>query len=116
MARKSRWSKADRKKLLKMVDDGVPEQDIRQALSVSGRAMSAGEFAQQLKMAMVEAGRIKQAKRPRKSSGPKFYQVTAKGRLTLSDFAEISGFKPGDKFTLEKPRGRSKAWRLVPVE
>jgi hypothetical protein len=63
MARKSKWSKDDRKKLLKMVDSGVAEQDIREKLRVGDKPMTAVEFAQQLKMAMVDAGRIKQAKR-----------------------------------------------------
>ncbi len=115
MARKSRWSKADRKKLLRMVNEGVSEQEIRQKLAVGDRPMSAVEFAQQLKMAMVETGQIKQAKRTKAAAGPKTYEVTAKGRLTISDFSELTGFKTGDKFTLEKPRGRSNAWRLVPV-
>jgi len=116
MARKSKWSKEDRKKLLKMVKAGVPEQDIREKLGVGGKPMSAVEFAQQLKMAMVDAGQIKQAKRPKASSAPKLYKVTSKGRLTITDFSEVTGYNPGSQFTLEKPRGRSKAWRIVPVK
>jgi hypothetical protein len=116
MARKSRWSKAERKKLLKMVNEGVPEQEIREKLAQNDKPMTAVEFAQQLKMAMVEAGKIKQAKRTKTAAGPKTYEVTPKGRLTLSDFTEETGYQPGAKFTLEKPRGRSNAWRLVPAE
>lgn len=116
MARKSKWSKEDRKKLLKMVKAGVPEQDIREKLGVGGKPMSAGEFSQQLKMAMVDAGMIKQAKRPKASSAPKLYKVTSKGRLTITDFSQITGYSPGSQFTLEKPRGRSKAWRIVPAK
>jgi len=115
MARKSRWSKADRKKLLKMVNDGVAEQDIRDKLASSDKPMTAVEFAQQFKMANVEAGHIKQAKRTKATAGPKIYEVTPKGRLTVSDFTDITGVGTGAKFTLEKPRGRSNAWRLVPV-
>jgi len=115
MARKSRWSKADRKKLWKMVNDGVAEQEIRDKLAVGDKPMTAVEFAQQLKMAMVEAGQIKQSKRAKTLSGPKIYEVTNKGRLTISDFTDITGYNTGDKFSLEKPRGKSKAWRLVPA-
>ena len=114
MARKSRWSKSDRKKLWKMVNDGIAEQEIRDKLAVGDKPMTAVEFAQQLKMAMVEAGQIKQAKRTKAASAPKVYEVTNKGRLTVSDFSALTGYKTGDKFTLEKPRGKSKAWRLVP--
>lgn len=117
MARKSKWNEEDRKKLLKMVEDGVAEQVIREKLAYKAKPMSSVEFAQQLKTAMVESGKIKQAK----SVGGKkvetvTYQVTPKGRLTISDFAEKTEFKPRASFTLEKPRGKSKTWRLVPVE
>lgn len=79
--------------------------------------MTSVEFAQQLKMAMVESGKIKQAATGGKAKAkPTTYSVTAKGRLTVGDFGEKSGAKPGAKFTLEKPRGKSKAWRLVPVD
>lgn len=116
MARKSKWNKADRKKLLKLVREGISEQEIRDDLAVGGKQMTAVEFAQQLKIAMVEAGQIKQASAKKASSAPKTYLVTSKGRLTITDFTDVTGFKPGDKFTFEKPRGRSKAWRLVPCD
>ena len=115
MARASKWTKEDRKKLWKMVGDGVPEQDIRSALAVKGEPMSSVAFAQQLKMAMVEAGQIKQTGGKTKRAEPNKYEVTKTGRLTLADFTEVTGFKTGDSFTLEKPRGRSKAWRIVPA-
>jgi hypothetical protein len=115
MARASKWNKEDRKKLLKMVGDGVPEQDIRGSLAIKGEPMSSVAFAQQLKMAMVEAGQIKQAGAKAKKAEPNKYEITKTGRLTLADFAEVTGFSSGDKFTLEKPRGRSKAWRIVPA-
>lgn len=115
MARKSKWGKDDRKKLLKMVNDGVAEQDIRDKLGVSDKPMTAVEFAQQLKMAMVESGAIKQASRAKATKKPITYEVTKTGRLTVSDFSEQTGYKAGDKFTLEKPRGKSKAWRIVPA-
>lgn len=116
MARTSKWNEEDRKNLLKMVDDGVPEQDIREQMSINGKAMTAVEFAQQYKMASVEAGRIKQAARAKTGVVQRKYEVTAKGRLTITDFTDVAGFKPGDKFTLESPRGKSSAWRLVPVD
>ena len=47
MARKSKWDKAERKKLLKLVKKGVTETDIRQELGIKGQAMSSAEFAQQ---------------------------------------------------------------------
>ena len=114
MARKSKWSEDDRKKLWKLVQNRTPEQDIRTQLASDKSSMTSVEFAQQLKMAMVEAGAIKQASRGKKSENiRKQYQVTAKGRLTITDFSEAAGFKPGTRFTLEKPRGKSTAWRLV---
>lgn len=116
MARKSKWSAVDRKKLLKLVGNGVTEQEIRESLAVSGKAMTAGEFAQQLKMAMVESGKIKQSKAEKKTVKPVEYKVTSTGRLTVPDFAEKTGAAPGAKYTLASPRGKSKAWRLVPVD
>lgn len=117
MARTSKWNEEDRKKLLKMVNDGVSEQEIREKLAYKKKAMTSVEFAQQLKMAMVESGKIKQEATTGKAKAkPITYAVTAKGRLTVSDFAEKSGAKSGAAFTLEKPRGKSKAWRLVPVD
>jgi hypothetical protein len=114
MARASKWTAEDRKKLLKMVYDGVAEQEIRGKLGTSENPMTAVEFAQQLKMAMVESGQIKQISRKKESaSGPKIYEVTSKGRLTITDFGNLTGFETGTKFTLEKPRGKSVAWRLV---
>ena len=62
-----KWSVEDRKKLLKMVSNGVTEQDIREELAIGGKAMTAIEFAQQFKMAMVEDGRIKQGNSQEKS-------------------------------------------------
>ena len=114
MARASKWTAADRKKLRKMVEEGVPEQEIREKLSANDSPMTAVEFAQQYKMAMVEAGVIKQVSRKKESAqGPKEYEVTAKGRLTITNFGDLTGFGTGTKFTLEKPRGKSTAWRLV---
>ena len=116
MARKSKWSVEDRKKLLKMVSNGVTEQDIREELAIGGKAMTAIEFAQQFKMAMVEDGRIKQATAKKKVEKSKTYEVTDTGRLSITDFSEITGVAAGAKFKLEKPRGRSKAWRLVSAD
>ncbi len=114
MARRSKWSQAERVKLLKMIKDGVAEQVIREKMGSGGKAMTSVEFAQQLKMAMVEDGTLKQATRAKSADKPRLYEVTKGGRLTLSDFAQITGYKSGNKFTLQKPRGRSKAWRIVP--
>ncbi len=122
MARTSRWTKEERAKILKMVRDGVSEQEIRDQYSTTdgkgkSRAMSAVEFAQQFKQAMVEAGEIKQqSSRPKAVEKKTVYQVTATGRLTVSDFSALTSAKEGESFVLESPRGRSKAWRLVPVE
>ncbi len=116
MARKSKWDQADRKKLLKMVSDGVSEQEIREKLAFKNKAMTSVEFAQQLKMAMVESGKIKQeAPVAKKAAKPEVYKVTSTGRLTVTDFGDKTGAKAGAKFTLEKPRGKSNAWRLVPA-
>ena len=120
MARNSRWTKEERAKLLKMVKDGVAEQEIRASFSTKDkkggkRDMTAVEFAQQLKQAMVESGDIKQAVKKSAAAPKAQYVVTSTGRLTVTDFGELTGSKAGDAFVLEKPRGRSKAWRLVPV-
>lgn len=120
MARASRWTEEERAKLWTLVKKGIPEQEIRQQLSTTGtggeaRAMNAVEFAQQLKQAMVEAGEIKQAPKAQAAPAKSQYVVTKTGRLTVSDFSELTGAKAGDKFILESPRGRSKSWRLTKV-
>jgi hypothetical protein len=121
MARASRWTKEDRKKLWKLVREGVAEQDIREQYATTdakgnNRPMTALEFAMQYKQASVEAGEIKQAARAKESEKMVGYQVTATGRLTITDFAEITGAQGGDSFGLMRPRGRSNAWRLVPIK
>jgi hypothetical protein len=121
VARTSRWNESDRAKLLKMVKGGVSEQEIRGNFQTNGpkgasRDMTAIEFAQQLKQAMVEAGDIKQEVRKKERVQASAYKVTNTGRLTITDFGELTGAGEGASFTLEKPRGRSKAWRLVPAE
>ncbi|MCB2185658.1 MAG: hypothetical protein KQJ78_04530 [Deltaproteobacteria bacterium] len=116
MARNSKWNENDRKKLLQMVEQGVTEQDIRSDLAQGGKDMTAVEFAQQFKTAMVEAGKIKQSSGGGKAdSAPTVYEISPTGRLTITDFQELTGAQQGEKFVLEKPRGRSKAWRLVPA-
>lgn len=120
MARSSRWNKDDRAKIWKLVRDGVAEQELRDMFATNdgkgnSRPMSAVEFAQQLKQAMVEAGDIKQSSRQKPTEKKTVYQVTATGRLTVSDFSDLTGAKEGDNYVLEKPRGRSKSWRLVAV-
>ncbi len=121
MAKGPRWTAEDRKRLWKMVQEGIPEQEIREAFSYQDakgrmRIMSSSEFALQLKRAMIEAGQLKQRSSRNKRRTRHVYKVTNTGRLTISDFAAITGAKPGDTFVLEPPRGRSKAWRLVPKE
>jgi len=97
-----------------MVQDGFAEQDIREKLGGVDNPMTSAEFAQQLKMAMVESGQLKQASRKEIPAKPKGYEVTSTGRLTITDFAELTGAKTAATFALEKPRGKSSAWRLVP--
>jgi hypothetical protein len=106
--------------LLKEVQKGVAEQVVREKFTTDdgqggARPMNAVEFAQQMKQAMVEAGIIKQAGRGARASHS-VYEVTTTGRLNLPDFADVTGASPGEVFSLESPRGRSKAWRLVPVK
>jgi predicted transcriptional regulator len=120
MACKSRWARDQRAQLLKMVHAGISEQEIRNQFTTNdnkgrSRAMTAVEFAQQLKQAMVEAGEIKQTSREKKAKKQVYYEVTQTGRLTISDFEKVTGAEPGSKFVLEKPRGRSKAWRIMPA-
>lgn len=120
MARTSRWSQEQRAQILKMVKSSVAEQDIRAEFTTQDkdggtRAMTAVEFAQQLKQSMVESGEIKQAVHKTQAQKKSIYEVTATGRLTINDFSDLTGSDTGGKFTLEKPRGRSNAWRLVPA-
>lgn len=116
MAKRSKWSRDDRKKLLKMVQDGLAEQEIREKLGGASKPMSSAEFAQQLKMAMVESGQLKQASRKKAPAKPKGYEVTSTGRLTITDFSELTGAGTGASFSLERPRGKSQSWRLVPMD
>jgi hypothetical protein len=116
MAKRSKWTKDDRKKLLKFVQDGMAEQEIREKLGGAEKPMTSAEFAQQLKMAMVESGQLKQASRKKVAAKPKGYEVTSTGRLTITDFAELTGAKTDATFALERPRGKSNAWRLVPLD
>lgn len=116
MAKRSKWTKDDRKKLLKMVQDGSAEQEIREKLGGADKPMTSAEFAQQLKMAMVESGQLKQVNRKKAAAKPKGYEVTSTGRLTITDFSELTGAKTGANFALERPRGKSNAWRLVPLD
>jgi len=116
MAKRSKWTKEDRKKLLKMVQAGLAEQEIREKLGGADKPMTSAEFAQQLKMVMVESGQLKQASRKKIPDKPKGYAVTSTGRLTITDFAELTETKTAATFALEKPRGKSRAWRLVPLD
>lgn len=112
MARASKWDQTDRSRLLEMIRQGISEQQIREGFG----GMTSPQFSQQLKMAMVEAGEISQANiRGAAKSAPTTYQVSNKGRLTITDFSSKTGADPGAKFTIEKPRGKSTAWRLAPV-
>ena len=121
MPRSSRWTADERKRLLKLVRDGISEQKIRDMFSTkdgngNSRNMTATEFAQQLKQAMVEVGELKQSSRQTKEKTPSVYQVTNTGRLTIPDFQQITGAAANSSFVLEHPRGRSNAWRIVPVK
>jgi hypothetical protein len=116
MAKCSKWTKEDRKKLLKMVRDGLVEQEIREKLGGGDKPMTSAEFAQQLKRAMVDSGQLKQASRTGGSTKSKGYEVSSTGRLTITDFTKLTGAKTAATFALEKPRGKSNAWRLVPLD
>lgn len=54
------------------------------------------------------------AKGARKKQEKPVYTVTSTGRLTITDFAERVGAKPGDRYELHKPRGASAAWLVAP--
>ena len=119
MARMSRWSAEDRALLLKMVHDGQAEQYIRDCFSYYDKfgtqhSMSAMSFAQQLKQAMVEAGEIKQKATLSKKNNESVYKITSTGRLTIHDFKTRTGALANQEFIMQPPRGRSKAWRIVP--
>ncbi len=121
MPRVSRWSAEDRAILLKMVREGEPEQYIRDHFLYYDKygvqhSMSAMSFAQQLKQAMVEAGEIKQKNLKTKESLQSVYTVTSTGRLTIYDFQHRTGANPHQEFIMLPPKGRSKAWRIVPRE
>ena len=119
MPRMSRWSAEDRAVLLKMVREGHAEQHIRDCFSYYDKfgihnTMSAMSFAQQLKQAMVEAGEIKQKTGKNKENCESIYKVTSTGRLTVHDFQSRTGAQANQEFSMLPPRGRSKAWRIVP--
>lgn len=116
MSRVPKWNSLNRKMLLKMIKEGKTEREIRKVMAGRDKRMTSVEFAHQLKMALVEDGTIK--KRTPKIQGetaPDSYKITPKGRLVITDFSEKVGAEQGASFILEKPRGRSKAWRLVPA-
>jgi hydrogenase maturation factor len=54
------------------------------------------------------------ARTPKKKKDKPVYEVTPTGRLTITDFAERVGARPGDRFVLQKPRGSSPAWLVAP--
>ncbi len=49
-----------------------------------------------------------------KASKKRVYEVTSTGRLTISDFAELTGQGTGTSFVLQRPKGRIRTWRLAP--
>lgn len=96
--------KATAKKLIAMVEKGVPVNEIRKELGIKTRAPLKTMYYK----ALVEAGRIKDIKTRRKikKRAPRRRALTIgkRGTILLSKILLVDrlGFNPGDKFTCAK--------------
>lgn len=98
--------KAEAKKLIEMVEKGIPAQEIRKELGVKSKAPLKGMYYR----ALVEAGKIKDivTERKMKRTGPRRRALTIgkRGTILLSKALLVDqlGFKEGDKFSVTKRR------------
>ena len=93
-----------KKKLIEMVEKGIPANEIRKELGIKSKAPLKGMYYK----ALVEAGKIKDimTERKREKATPKRRPLTIgkRGTILLSKplLVDQLGFKNGDKFTVMK--------------
>ncbi len=95
--------KIDYKKLLQMVDDGIPQKEIMEQLGIKAPQ----QFQSAYLKALIETG---QAKKPVSSRGGRKskpvsteVEVNKRGTLTIpKNLIEWLNLKPGDKFNVRK--------------
>ena len=98
--------KAEAKKLIEMVEEGIPAKEIRKELGIKPKAPLKGMYYR----ALVEAGKIKDILIKRGGKGaPKRrpLRIGTRGTILMSKalLADQLGFKAGDKFSVSKRRG-----------
>jgi hypothetical protein len=98
--------KAEAKKLIEMVEKGIPANEIREELSIKPKAPLKGMYYK----ALVEAEKIKGivTERARKKGEPRrrALKIGKRGTILLSErlLVDQLGFKEGDKFSVSKRR------------
>ena len=96
--------KAEAKKLIEMVEKGIPANEIRKELGIKSKAPLKGMYYK----ALVEVGKINDimTERKMKKGAPKRRALTIgkRGTILLSKplLVDQLGFKNGDKFTVMK--------------
>ena len=101
--------KAEAKKLIEMVEEGIPAKEIRKELGIKPKAPLKGMYYR----ALVEAGKIKDILTERAERGGKGapkrrpLRIGKRGTILMSKalLADQLGFKAGDKFSVSKRRG-----------
>ena len=99
--------KVEAKKLIEMVEKGIPANEIRKELGIKSKAPLKGMYYK----ALVEVGKIKDimTERKMKKAAPKrrALRIGKRGTILLSNALLIDqlGFKKGDKFRVTKRRG-----------
>ena len=99
--------KADAKRLIEMVEKGIPANEIRKELGIKSKAPLKGMYYK----ALVEAGKIKDIVIERKvkkaASMRRALRIGKRGTILLSKALLVDqlGFKEGDKFKVAKRRG-----------
>jgi hypothetical protein len=98
--------KARAKKLIEMVEKGIPASEIRKEFSIKSKAPLKGMYYK----ALVETGKIKDivTERKMKKTTPKKrpLKIGKRGTILLSNVLLVDqlGFKEGDKFSVAKRR------------
>ena len=98
--------KVEAKKLIEMVERGIPANEIRKELGIKSRAPLKGMYYK----ALVEAGKIKDilTEREMKKAAPKrrALRIGKRGTILLSRalLMDQLGFKEGEKFEVTKRR------------
>ena len=98
--------KVEAKRLIEMVEKGIPATEIRKELGIKSKAPLKGMYYK----ALVEVGKIKGivTERKMKKAGPKrrALKIGKRGTILLGKALLVDqlGFKEGDKFTVAKRR------------